>query len=393
MHERRERASGPLNVRPAIANLATSQIREISRIGEGREDIIALWFGERDAPTPHFIAAAATRALDAGHTLYAPNRGIPELRECLAAYMRELYGIALDADRVTVTASAMNGVMITVQCVAGEGDNVVIVGPLWPNFVGAIQIMGAEPRFAPLVGSESGWRLDLDSVMAACDSRTRAIVVNSPGNPTGWIMSAAEQVALLTECRARGIWVIADEVYARIVYDGGCAPSFLQVAEPEDRLVVVNSFSKSWSMTGWRLGWLVTPDDLGETLEMMNEYNIAGPATFAQHAGVIAVREGEDHVAALLAGYRTSRDVVHQRLSAMARVRTHLPGGAFYSFFAVDGLDDSRGFAKRVLAETGVGLAPGSAFGPGGEGHMRLCFASFPERLSEAMDRLAPLLG
>ena len=206
-------------------------------------------------------------------------------------------------------------------------------------------------------------------------------------------MSAVEQEALLALCRARGIWVIADEVYARIVYEGRCAPSFLQVAEPEDRLLVINSFSKSWSMTGWRLGWLVAPHDLGEPLEMMNEYNISGPPTFVQHAGVTAVREGEDHVAALIAGYRTSRDVVHQRLNAMARVRANLPASAFYSFFAVEGLDDSRTFAKRVLAETGVGLPPGSAFGPGGEGHMRLCFASSPERLSQAMDRLAPVLG
>ena len=392
MHGPREAAPGPLSLRADLGDLAVSQIREISRLGFPREGGIALWFGEGDAPTPRFIAEAAAAALAAGHTFYAPNRGIPELRECLAEYMRGLYAIALQTERVTVTASAMNAIMIAVQCVAGAGDNVVVVGPLWPNFVGAIQIMGAEPRFAPLIRFQRGWRLDLERVMAACDSRTRAVVVNSPGNPTGWVMAAAEQGELLAWCRARGIWVIADEVYARIVYGGGCAPSFLQVAEDEDRLLVVNSFSKSWSMTGWRLGWLVAPDDLGETLEMMNEYNIAGPATFVQHAGVAAVREGEDYVAALVESYRRARDVVHQRLSAMARVRANLPEGAFYSFFAVDGLEDSRGFAKRVLAETGVGLAPGSAFGPGGEGHMRLCFASSPERLSEAMDRLAPLL-
>ena len=305
-------AREPRNVRPAIAELAFSQIREISRLG--REDSITLWFGEGDAPTPRFITAAAARALDERRTFYSPNRGIPELREGLAAYMRGLYGIALDADRLTVTASAMNGIMIAIQCILDAGDNVVIVGPLWPNFAGSIQIMGAESRFAPLMHDDAGWRLDLDQVMEACDARTRAIVVNSPGNPTGWVMAAAEHAALLDFSRERGIWVIADEVYARIVYDGQHAPSFLEVAEPEDRLLVVNSFSKSWSMTGWRLGWLVAPSDLGETLEMMNEYNIAGPATFVQHAGITAVREGEDYVGALVAGYRTARDVVHQRL-------------------------------------------------------------------------------
>ena len=282
MQRPRDDAPGPLNVRPAVAGLAVSQIREISRLGAGREGTIALWFGEGDAPTPAFITQAAARALEAGHTFYAPNRGIPELRETLAACMRGLYAIALETERVTVTASAMSGIMIAVQCVAGAGDNVVIVSPLWPNFVGTIEIMGAEPRFAPLIHDGSGWRLDLDRVMAACDSRTRAVVVNSPGNPTGWVMAAAEQAALVAFCRTRGIWVIGDEVYARIVYEGECAPSFLQVADAEDRLLVVNSFSKSWSMTGWRLGWLVAPADLGETLEMMNEYNISSPATFVQ---------------------------------------------------------------------------------------------------------------
>ena len=387
--------SGPDNglaVRPEIADLPFSQIRAISREGMLLDGVVPLWFGEGDESTPTYVTDAAAKALAEGKTFYTPNRGIPELRDALAEYMSGLYGPTIDADRVTVTASGMSGIMIAVQCVAGAGDNVVIVGPLWPNFLGCVRIMGAEARLVSLEPTGQGWHLDLDKLFDACDERTRAVVVNSPGNPTGWMMRNEAQAELLSFCRARGIWVIADEVYARIVYDGAYAPSFLEIADPEDLLFVVNSFSKSWSMTGWRMGWLTTPAALGPTLEMMNEYNVAGAATFAQYAGVVAIRDGESYVSSLVDRYRRARDLVFQRLSGMRRVRMTRPEAAFYAFFAVDGMTESVPFARRVLHETGVGLAPGSAFGEAGEGRLRLCFASSTELLSTAMDRLEPML-
>jgi aspartate/methionine/tyrosine aminotransferase len=228
--------------------------------------------------------------------------------------------------------------------------------------------------------------------MARCDGRTRAVFVNSPGNPTGWMMPRGQQQALLAACRDRGIWVIADEVYARIVYDRRAAPSFLEVAEPDDRVIVINSFSKSWAMTGWRLGWLIHPVAVGDYVANLVEFNTSGTPAFLQQAGVTAVREGEPLVAAMVARCRQGRDVIGRCLAALPRVRYTPPDAAFYAFFAVDGMANSLDFAKRLVHEAGVGLAPGTAFGPEGEGFLRLCFARAPETLEAAAERLARAL-
>lgn len=387
-----ETASRP-QVRPLVAGLGFSKIREISRIGMGRDDVIPLWFGEPDQPTPEFITAAAKRAMDDGHTFYTHNRGIPELREAIAAYLSALYGREVGLERITVTASAMNGLMVVMQTLLGPGDNMIAVVPLWPNILEAAHIQGAETREVPLSLAERGWVLDLERLMAACDARTRLVFVNSPNNPTGWMMAAEQQQELLAFCRRRGLWLVADEVYDRIVYDGAHAPSLVELAEPEDAVLAVNSFSKSWCMTGWRIGWITAPERMGRTLEMMNEYNIACASTIAQHAGITALKEGEAFIARTVAHYRQGRDLVFQRLGAMPRLTWPLPPAAFYAFFAVDGLDDSLALATELVLEHGLGLAPGSAFGPSGEGFLRLCFASTPETLSRAMDRLEGALA
>jgi aspartate/methionine/tyrosine aminotransferase len=383
---------GRLPIRAQVAELQPSGIREIAHAGMGRAEVIALWFGEPDLPTPDFIIEAADRALRAGETFYSHNRGVPELRHVLAEYTGRLYGRAIDVERITVTSAAMNALMLIAELLVDPGDNIVLASPLWPNFFRSIEIMAAEARQVPLATDGEGWRLDLDRLFDACDERTRAICVNSPSNPTGWMMERETQAAILDFCRARGLWVIADEVYARIVYDRPHAPSFLEFAEPDDLLLVVNSFSKSWAMSGWRLGWITAPVALGEALEKLNEYNVASPATGTQHAGITAVREGEPFIRDMVERYRIARDIVQQRLGAMRRVRLTRPEAAFYAFFSVEGVGDSRAFAKKVLAETGVGLAPGTAFGKGGESFLRICYAKTPELLGEAFDRLEPLL-
>ncbi len=375
-------------IRPLIAELAFSKIREISRLGMGRADVIPLWFGEPDRPTPDFITAAAKQAMDRGHTFYTDNRGIPELRQALAAYVGHLHGREISVERITVTASAMNGLMVLMQTLLGPGDNMVAVVPLWPNVIEAAHIQDAETVGVSLTSTERGWELDLDRLFESCDENTRVIFVNSPNNPTGWMMAADEQAALLAFCRRRGIWLVADEVYDRIVYEAPHAPSFVALAEAEDPLVAVNSFSKSWCMTGWRMGWVTAPESLGLVLEKMNEYNVACANTMAQHAGIVALAEGEPFIAETLAHYRRARDLVYQRFAAMARIRMALPPAAFYAFFAVDGLEDSAALAKELVLEHGLGVAPGSAFGAAGEGYLRLCFASRTETLSRALDRL-----
>lgn len=380
-------------VRRRILDLPASRIREVAQLGMGRPDVIPLWFGEPDVPTPEFICAAAARALRAGQTFYTPNRGVPELRDALAAYMSGLHGVPIGAERITVTASGMNAIMIAMQCLVEPGDNVVATSPLWPNVLATVAVMGGEPRIITLDETPAGWRLDPDRLIDACNGRTRAVFINSPNNPTGWTMPREAQRALLDACRRRGIWLVADEVYNRIVYDGRAAPSFVEHASPEDRLIVINSFSKSWAMTGWRIGWITAPEHLGPVLEKMNEFNVAGAATFAQHAAVTALEEGEPFIASAVARYRTGRDLVCRRLTAHPRVRIAPPEATFYAFFAVEGMTDSLAFAKELLCTTGVGLAPGAAFGPGGEGHLRLCFASSPETLVRALDRLEGALG
>jgi aspartate/methionine/tyrosine aminotransferase len=381
-------------VRPAIESLEESLIRKVAEDNIGRDDVIPLWFGEPDLPTPGFIKDAAVQALNDDHVFYTQNRGIPPLLEAISTYVSRLHEREIGIDRLTVTGSGMNAIMLTMQALVDAGDNMIVIGPVWPNCVETVHVMGGEARVVPLTSDADGaWRFDLDRVLDACDERTVGVFVNSPGNPTGWMMEADEQRDLLAACRARGLAIVSDEVYVRLAYDRPRAPSFLDVAEPDDRLIVVNSFSKSWSMTGWRLGWLTHPAPLGDMFAKLNEYNLAAPTTFVQHAGVTAVRDGEDFVTATVERYRRNRDLVYQRLAAMPRVRLARPEGAFYAFFAVDGMTDSVAFATRLINEAGVGLAPGRAFGPSGEGRLRLCFAAEAATLSTALDRLAPALG
>lgn len=384
----------PGKIRHSIETLEGSLIRAVAESNLGRDDVIALWFGEPNVATPDFIKQAATAALDDDQVFYAQNRGIPPLREILSTYVSNLHGRPIDIDRLTVTASGMNAIMLVSEVLIDNGDNMVVVGPVWPNCRQTVHIMGGEARQVALKPDESGrWQLDFDELFDACDERTRAVFVNSPGNPTGWVMTEDEQRALLGECKRRGIYVVADEVYVRLAYDWPKAPSFLDFAEPDDPLIVINSFSKSWSMTGWRLGWLTHPPALGDVFSVLNEFNIASPTTFVQHAGVAAVRDGEDFVTEMVEGYRRNRDLVFQRLAAMPKVSLYRPEAAFYAFFAVDGMTDSLEYAKQLIATTGVGLAPGRAFGEAGEGWLRLCFASEPEVLSQALDRLEPALS
>jgi aspartate/methionine/tyrosine aminotransferase len=307
--------------------------------------------------------------------------------------MTGLYQRPIDSDRVAVTASGMSATNLMQQVLTNPGDNVVVTAPVWPNLIETVRVMGGEPRFAWLQFGNQGWSLDLEQMFSMVDERTRAILINSPSNPTGWVMSLEEMAEVLDFCRARGIWVLSDEVYARMVFDRQAAPSFLEIAEPDDRLVVVNSFSKSWCMTGWRLGWLTAPPALMPTLEKMIEFHYSCPAHFSQVAGITAVREGEDFVVETVARYKQARDLVIDRLQALPKVRVHRPDGAFYAFFAVDGMTDSLATCKEILAATHVGLAPGAAFGDKGEGFIRLCFASTLDRLDNAMDRLEPYLS
>ncbi len=386
-----------LPIRPAIDKLEDSQIVEVWKMGFTVPDVVGLWVGEGDLPTTKFICDAAAEALSAGKTFYTYKRGIPELREALIDYHRGLYGVTLTEDRIAVTSSGMNAMMLIVQMLIGAGDNMVCVTPVWPNTFRAVEIMGGEARQVAMTGDGRGWHLDLEKLFAACDAKTRAIYVASPGNPTGWVMPAEQRRALLDFCRARGIALVADEVYNRLVYNQPVAPSFLEIAGPDDPVFVVNSFSKTWAMTGWRIGWMVMPRAAVTAMERLIEFNTSGGQPFLQAACVKAIREGEDWVRWMVERCRAGRDLVLGRLAHMNRVRVIPADASFYLMLQVADLEKDGGsaveFCKRLVVEGRVGLAPGTAFGAGGEGYLRLCYAQSNERLSLAMDRFEAFLG
>ncbi|MFN0301790.1 MAG: pyridoxal phosphate-dependent aminotransferase [Burkholderiales bacterium] len=373
--------------RPAIRALASSRIREVANAAMGDPDVLPFWFGEPDLVTPQPIRDAAVRALAEGDTFYHQNLGIPALRESIASYVSGLHG-PIDIDRIAVTSSGVHGLMLVHQALVDPGSRVVIVTPVWPNLTEGPRILGADVVRVPLSPTVSGWRLDLDRLLAALTSDTRALVINSPNNPTGWVIEAAAQRTILAHCRRHGIWIVADDVYERVSYTSNVASSFLAIADSEDRVISVNSFSKSWLMTGWRLGWIVAPAPLIAELPKLIEYNTSCAPGFVQQAGIEAIRRTGDVVPAMQARMLEARDHLYRLLQMLPEVEVTVPPGAMYLFFRVKGVRDSLALAKHLVANAKIGLAPGIAFGAEGEGFLRWCFAASTERLSEGVMRL-----
>jgi len=374
--------------RAAVRALAPSLIREVANEGMAEPDVLAFWFGEPDEVTPAFIRDAGAASLARGETFYTQNFGIPPLREAIADYLARLHRPTMD-DNIAVTASGMSALMLVVEALVAPADRVVVVTPLWPNLVEIPKILSGSVECVALECRGGEWRLDLDRLLAALTPATRLLLVNSPNNPTGWTLTRAEQEAILARCRRHGIWLVADDVYERLYYreDTPAAPSFLDLAAAEERVISVNSFSKSWLMTGWRLGWIVAPSPLMPDLGKLIEYNTSCSPAFVQHAGVAAITKGEPTVAHTRERFRRARDYLVGALSRMPGVEAAAPAGAMYAFFRVRGLTDSLAFCKRLVHEARLGLAPGRAFGPEGEGFVRWCFASDEARLAEAVER------
>ncbi|KQW36270.1 pyridoxal phosphate-dependent aminotransferase [Rhizobacter sp. Root404] len=382
-------------MRDVIEQLPASKIREVANAGLGRADVLPFWFGESDEPTPAFIRDAAIRSLNDGETFYAHNLGLPELREALAAYASALHG-PIDAGRIAVTSSGVNALMLAMQALAGAGDEVVVVVPVWPNLTAQPAILGANVKRVSLTVRAGAWQLDLAQLLDAVTPQTRVLLVNAPNNPTGWTLTRAEQQAILAHCRRTGTWIIADEVYERVYFAPGaaCAPSFRDVAQPDDRLVVAHSFSKSFLMTGWRLGWLVLPPALVPAMGKLIEFNTSCAPVFVQRAGLAGLAGAADFVPGLIGRLKHCRDTLLPQLQALPGVQVATPDGGMYAFFRIDGHDDSLALAKRLVVEAGLGLAPGAAFGDEAEGWLRWCFASRdPLRLTQGVGRLKSFLG
>ncbi len=388
-------------MRSVVAELEESRIREVANAGMGRDDMLAFWFGESDEVTPGFIREAAIASLNAGETFYAHNLGLRALREAWGRYTHRLHpqhDAAHWQGRIAVTSGGVNGLMLAAQTLVDAGDEVVVVTPVWPNLVAQPLIMGGKVRCISLHPGDDGlWRLDLAELLAAVTPGTRMLVLNAPNNPTGWTLTRAEQQAILAHCRRTGTWVLADEVYERLYYaasGNGCAPSFLDVAEPDDRLIVVHSFSKSFLMTGWRLGWMVLPPELVQPVGKLIEFNTSCAPVFTQRAAVLALERGDEVTPALVAHLKLCRDTLVPLLQALPGVQVAVPPGGMYAFFKLPVEGDSLTVAKRLVREAGLGLAPGSAFGMEGEGWLRWCFASRDvDRLRQGVARLQRWLG
>jgi aspartate/methionine/tyrosine aminotransferase len=383
-------------MRRTVLDLEESKIREVANAGMGRSDVLAFWFGESDEVTPEFIREAAIASLRSGETFYAHNLGLPELREAISAYTSKLHG-PVGAERIAVTSGGVNALMLACQAVVDAGDEVVAVTPVWPNLPAQALIMGAKLKRVSLTPKQGAWRLDLQKLLGAITAATRLLILNAPNNPTGWTLSRDEQQAILEHCRRTGTWILADEVYERLYYEptpNGCAPSFLDVAAPDDRLIVAHSFSKSFLMTGWRLGWLVMPPAMTHHMGKLIEFNTSCASVFTQRAAVEAMRRTDEVTPRVVAHLKACRDTLVPLLQALPGVELAPAKGGMYAFFKLSGYDDSLALAKRLVAEAGIGLAPGNAFAPEAQGWLRWCFASKDlSRLRQGVDRLAGWLA
>jgi aspartate/methionine/tyrosine aminotransferase len=391
-------------LRPEALAAPESGIVEVFNYGRGRPGLIPLWVGEGDVPTPPFICNAANRALAAGETFYTHQRGLPQLREAIAGYMARHYGSPFasaypefTSDRFFVTAGGMHALQIAVRMTSGSGDEILIPTPAWPNFAGALAIAGANPVGVPLEFDRTAhgyrWRLDMRRLATAVTARTRAIVVNTPANPTGWTASRDDLVAILAVARRHGLWIIADEIYGRMYFDGDRAPSFHDVMEEDDRILFVQTLSKNWSMTGWRIGWLEAPPALGQVVENLIQFSTSGVPVASQRAAIAAIEDGESFVRTQIDRARVARDKLCVGLGDTGKVRFATPPGTFYLFCAIEDAGDSRALAMRLVDEANVGVAPGAAFGAGGAPFLRMCFARDPRSIEDAVGRLRTWLA
>ncbi len=387
----------PARVAASAERVRYSRIRELAELAMKMEGVLKLYFGESDAPTPDYIKRAAWQALEEGYTFYTENAGLPSLRRALAAHYRRLHGVELDAEReLVITASGVQALNVAIRAALDPGDEALVLTPAWPNGAANVLLANGTPREVPHVPAGARFTVDFDRLRSALGPRTRLLIYTSPSNPLGWAATREEQAALLEFARRHGLWLLADEVYERLYWRGESlgepAPSILRLATRQDAVIVVQSFSKSYSMTGWRVGWLAARADLAVKAAQLNEFIVSHAPSFAQKAAETALERGEEELRGMLTRLKENRDFALAALRAMPGVRAPEPEGAFYLFPRIEGVGDSFAFCRRLLEETRVGLAPGSAFGEGGEGAVRICYAAGREVLQEALGRLGEFL-
>ena len=377
----------------SVLGVPASRIRELADIAFTMDDVLKLYFGESDQPTPRYIKEAAAQALTEGYTFYTENAGLPTLREALAEKYLELHAVELDpAKEIVITASGVQALNVGIRCALDPGDEVLLLTPAWPNGSAIVQMFNGVPREVPMVLNSTRYEIDFDQLEASLTSRSRLLLYTSPSNPLGWVASERDQEAILEFCRRHDLWLMADEVYERIYYGGSVAPSILRKCDRDDPVIIVQSFSKTYCMTGWRLGWIVTRSDAAQKVTELNEFVVSHAPAMAQKAGEVALRKGEIEIELMRTNLRENLKFCRQVLQKMPGVTLPEPEGTFYLFPRIEGLTDSFEFCRKLLVEMRVGLAPGVAFGKGGEGSVRICYAADRKILGLAMKRMAAFL-
>lgn len=379
-------------------NAPESGIVDIMNYGRRRGGVVPLWAGEGDQSTPDFITRAASESLAAGETFYTWQRGLPELREAIAAYTERQTGHALDPERFFVTGSGMQSIQIALQVALDAGDGIIVPSPAWPNIVAASGVRQAQVHEIPMPFVDGRFSLDLEAIeRQAKDPKTRAIFINTPSNPTGWVADLETLQSVHDIAERHDLWIIADEIYARFVFGEAAlpgsnplrAPSFKDVDPLSSRVLYVNTMSKNWAMTGWRIGWLEAPVELAQTIENLIQYSTSGVAAFMQRGAIAALNEGDAFIVEQIERATKNRDLLVDTFAPLNRLQVSAPDGAFYLFFKVTGEADTAVLARKLVDEVGVGLAPGTAFGPGGESFLRMCFARNPDHIADVAQRIA----
>lgn len=378
----------PVSLAPSLSQVQPSRIRELADVAFAMDGVLKLHFGESNLPTPDYIIQAAIRAMNEGYTFYTENAGLPSLREAIARKYADLHDVELDpATEILITASGVQALNVSIRCVIDPGDEALVLTPNWPNGTEIVRMFGGVPREIPFRYQNERFAVDFAALEAAVTPRTRLLIYTSPSNPLGWAATPQEQQALLAFCRRHNLWLLADEVYERLYFQGSAAPSILRLCRRQDAVIVTQSFSKSYCMTGWRLGWVVSRADLVEKATQLNEFIVSHAPSMVQRAGETALAQGEDAIAAMVEVLQEQLDFCYTALSAVPGISVARPEGAFYLFPKIEGLEDSFDFALALLKETKVAVAPGVAFGNGGEGAVRICYASDRSVLEPALER------
>jgi aspartate/methionine/tyrosine aminotransferase len=367
----------------AYAVLAKAQALE----AQGR-DIVHLEIGQPDVPTFDNVAQAGTQAIREGRTRYNPPPGIVALREAIAEDAGRRRGIKVRPSEVVVVPGAKPMLFFPTLALVEPGDEVIYPDPGFPTYAAMIGVAGGVPVPVRL-REETGFAFDLDAFDEALSDRTRLIILNSPGNPTGGVLSIDVLEHIAEAARRHDAWVLSDEIYLRLAFDGVAVPSIAGLPSIRERTVICDGFSKTYAMTGWRLGFGIMPEPLAERLGLLLTHSVGCTATFTQYAGLEALTGPQEQVEAVVAEYQRRRDVLVDGLNAIPGVRCQRPQGAFYAFPSITAFGrTSDWMADYLLEEGGVAVLPGTAFGAGGEGYLRLCFANSMERIEVGLERL-----